>query len=158
MGNPYGCKPKPAALKKLDGTEKVTRRNKRPAKTVSGEVPAPGWLSDGGKRYFQEFSKTLNMMKVLTKQDCYALSMLAQEYSDYRELREVLKEKGFTFVQETKYGKRVYKRPEVDIANSKYKHCMKHLSDFGLLPSGREKVKTVDDSEHIDPMKEFFNE
>lgn len=152
-----GRRKKPQENKELEGTSRQDRQNtKRPEKNL-GLPKAPDWLSKEAKETYNRMKAQLQVMRVVSKEDEHALALLCQEYADYLWCREILNKEGLTIYEDRGKYTVLKKRPELEIANSKYRHVFDKLTEFGLTPASREKVKSVDNDDHEDPLEAFFN-
>jgi P27 family predicted phage terminase small subunit len=139
-----GRKPKPAPLKKLEGTDRKDRRNVNAPELPVAIPLMPEWLSDQAKEAYQELSILLTDMRVLTKADRKALEMLCDAYSEYREAREIIRTEGMTYETTNKEGDVMHRaRPEVAIASDAFKRVKTMLGEFGLTPATRSKVNAL---------------
>lgn len=152
-----GRRPKPTQLKVITGNPgKRPLNTKEPKPAVKRLVP-PAWLDPKARYAFQELEKILGEdMRVLTGADRMALELLCDVYSEYREARDVILRDGSTYEVETEQGSYVRPRPEVAIAADAWKRVKSMLTEFGLTPSSRTRIK-MGKPEEQDLMDDFLN-
>jgi len=152
-------KPKPTQMKVVSGTLQKCRTNKKEPKPKPAYNPTPPeWLDRKGKIAFRQLAKELNAMQILTTADRMALTLLCDAYSEYREARDIVKDKdnGPTYETINQMGdKMIRARPEVAMAADAWKRVRSMMSEFGLTPSSRSKVSAVGAKEE-DPLASFL--
>lgn len=111
-----GRKPKPTALKILDGT-RADRINRDEPVLPAGGLEPPSWLNDvegHGRDHWDELAPLLSKAGLLTEGDRPALALLCRAYA------------------------RLRLDPLDDRANDLYRRM---LIEFGLTPSARSRIK-----------------
>jgi P27 family predicted phage terminase small subunit len=140
-----GRKPKPTALKVVQGNPGRRPLNKLEPKPEPGIPVCPSWLSSKGKFAWKEISTLLGDMRVLTKADRKALELLCDAYSEYRDARAVIQKDGATYEAITEAGSIIVRsRPEVAISSDAWRRVKTMLSEFGLTPSSRSRIQVPD--------------
>lgn len=132
-----GRKPKPTALKVLEGNPGNRPLNKsepRPYAVVSG---CPDWLEDEAKAEWTRLSKILEDMGVLTEVDITAFAGYCQSYARWKEAEIYLSKNGSVFETPNGYLQQV---PQVSIAQTNLKIMLKFCEQFGLTPSARSRI------------------
>lgn len=158
-----GRKPKPTALKKLQGNPGKRELNAREPQAPRGVPACPEFLTERGRRGWASLAPTLDEMGVLTMADATALSLLCDAWAEYLDAREVVNGEGMTYATRTEGkdgadGSVMYrKRPEVEIAQDAWRRVMKALAEFGLTPSSRSRIKLPGLPDPVDPFDEFEN-
>ena len=110
-----GRKPKPTALKLLDGTRADRIDHDEPAMPPASIEP-PDWLDETAREHWGELAPVLLSAGLLTASDRQALALLCEAFSRFR----------------------------VDAANDKARDLYRRmLVEFGLTPSSRSRVKTT---------------
>lgn len=164
-----GRPPKPTALKLIEGTARPDRINDREPEPPQGEIKPPKWLVGRSKRLWNEIAPVLDEMGVLTTADPHALALLCDAYAEYLDARAVVKKEGATYQTSRVLGQlytesgeevplvntMVRQRPEVAIASDAWRRIQRMMSEFGLTPSSRSRIK-ASPKEEIDPFEEFL--
>jgi len=135
------------SLKIVQGTHRPTRDNKQ-APTVASEIPEmPKGLSTRAKNYWKDLTELLHSMGVITLADQAALEMLCETYSEWKSLcsdiRTVRKGKS-TYTTVTEEGSEMIRPlPEFSQRADAARRFQSVLSEFGLTPAARNKVKAI---------------
>jgi P27 family predicted phage terminase small subunit len=97
-------------------------------------------------------------MGVLSEVDAIALELLSEAYSDYLGARAEIKAFGAeTYATETANGDKMYRtHPAVAQRNDADRRIRGWLTEFGLTPSARTRVKADGQSEQDDPAASYF--
>lgn len=132
-----GRKPKPRNLRLLHGQK--DRNPEEPELPVVAPDP-PDYLDDNEAAIFRDLAGKLARMRVMTTADTDALAMCANRYAQWLEAVEKIKEEGL--VNESDRGIR---SPNVwfGIAERCQKEALRILSEFGLTPSSRTRIKSL---------------
>lgn len=150
-----GRKPKPTALKVLQGNPGKRPLNKREPKPPAGMPKCPTWLDGMARAAWLELAPLLEQTKVVTESDRKALELLCDAYSEYRRTREIVRKQGATYEALTEGGSIMIRpRPEVTMAQDAWKRVRAMLQEFGLTPSSRSKIQVVQDAAE-DPYEAF---
>jgi P27 family predicted phage terminase small subunit len=128
---------KPTALKILQGTDRADRRNKNEPKPPVSAPNPPEHLSEYAKEEWDNITKILLPLGLLTELDKAALSGYCQAYGRWRLAEEQLNKE--SLVIETQSGN-VIQNPLVGIANKAMEHMRKFICIFGLSPADRSRV------------------
>lgn len=133
-----GRKPKPTHLKLIEGNPgKRPINNKEPKPKVC--IPdCPDWVNDEGKKEWKRIAPRLLKLNLLTEIDYAALAGYCDCYGELKGLRAEIKLYGYTTT--TDKGN-VVQRPEVGIYNQKLEKMLKFLTEFGMTPSSRARIK-----------------
>lgn len=129
-----GRKPKPTAVKKLEGKRKLNTKEPVPAK---GMPACPDWLMPEAKKEWERLAKLMNQMGVLTEVDMAAFAAYCQSYARWKEAQEHITSVGSTFETDKGYQQQT---PWVGIANTNQKLMLQAASEFGLTPSSRSRI------------------
>lgn len=133
-----GRKPKPTALKVLEGNPGKRELNKNEPKISQANPPAcPEWLEEEAKNEWNRLAKILFEMGILTDLDIAAFASYCQAYARWREAEEFLTQHGSIVKTKTGYWQQV---PQVSIAHSNQKIMMQAAAEFGLTPSARSRM------------------
>lgn len=136
-----GRKPKPTNLKVLEGNP-----GKRPLPTneVKPQKKAPRcpqWLEEDAKREWKRMGKILEQMGLLTEMDMTAFAGYCQAYARSKEAEEFLSKHGSILKTPNGYLQQV---PQVSISQTNLKIMLKFCEQFGLTPSARNRLATMD--------------
>ena len=138
-----GRKPKPSHLKLLAGNpgkRKINDREPRPRRTIPR---APTKMSRDERAAWNSFAPVLDRMGVLTEADKARLVLLCEAFADYRRARAVIDSAGPTYSTLTPTGDTMYRpRPEYAQMIDAWKRVAISLSEFGLTPAARSKIRT----------------
>jgi phage terminase small subunit len=113
-----GRKPKPTALKILEGHQK-SRTNFAEPRIPEAELTPPRWLTLEALEHWIELGPVLRSAGLLSQGDRPAFAMLCEEYARIRRSR---------------------KAANADKARERYRRW---LTEFGLTPSSRSRIKST---------------
>ena len=130
-------KPKPTALKKLEGNPGKRKLNTKEPMPEKGMPDCPRWLLPEAKEEWKKLCQKLSEMGVLTEIDMAAFAAYCQSYARWKEAQEHINSEGSTFETEKGYQQQT---PWVGIANTNQKLMMQAASEFGLTPSARSRI------------------
>jgi len=132
-----GRKPKPTAMKRLEGNPGGRKLNAREPKANSGLPVCPSWLLPEAKNEWKRLAKKLHAMGILTVSDRMTFAAYCQSYARWKEAQEHLEREGSVCL--TKNG---FEQPSawVGIANTSQKLMMQAAAEFGLTPSVRSRL------------------
>lgn len=149
-----GRKPKPTALKILEGNPGKKPLNENEPKPKKIAPKCPSWLEPEAKKEWRRMAKTLETIGVLTQVDATAFAGYCQAYARWKEAEEFLTKHGTIFKTPSGYIQQV---PQVSIAQTYLKVMKDFCSEFGLTPAARSRIQinTVQ-SETEDPMEELL--
>ena len=116
-----GRKPKPTAVKKLEGNPGKRKLNTKEPVPAKGMPACPDWLMPEAKKEWERLAKLMNQRGVLTEVDMAAFAAYCQSYARWREAQEHITSGGSTF--ETDKG-----------------YQLQAASEFGLTPSSRSRI------------------
>ena len=153
-----GRKPKPTALKILEGNPGKRPLNENEPIPPKGNIKCPSWLLPEAKKEWKRLAPSLEAMGVLTMADLKAFEGYCQAYARWREAEEFLTHHGSIFKTPSGYVQQV---PQVSIAQQNLKIMQSFCSEFGLTPATRARIiaagggKEVDISD--DPMEQILS-
>lgn len=149
-----GRKPKPTALKILEGNPGKKPLNENEPKPKKIAPKCPSWLEPEAKKEWRRMAKTLETIGVLTQVDAAAFAGYCQAYARWKEAEEFLTKHGTIFKTPSGYIQQV---PQVSIAQTYLKVMKDFCSEFGLTPAARSRIQvnTVQ-NETEDPMEELL--
>lgn len=132
-----GRKPKPTAVKKLEGNPGKRKLNTKEPNPGKGMPDCPAWLLPEAKTEWIRLSEKLNQMGVLTEIDRSVFAAYCQSYARWKEAQEHINSEGATY--ETENGMQ-RPNPWVAICNTEQRLMMQAASEFGLTPSARSRI------------------
>ena len=132
-----GRKPKPTAVKKLEGNPGKRKLNKNEPVPAKGMPECPQWLLAEAKKERERLADLMNQMGVLTEVDMAAFAAYCQSYARWKEAQEHINSEGATY--ETENGMQ-RPNPYVAICNTEQRLMMSAASEFGLTPSARSRI------------------
>lgn len=149
-----GRKPKPTALKVLEGNPGKRPLNKNEPQPEKKAPRCPSWLEPEAKKEWKRMAKTLETIGVLTQVDKAAFAGYCQAYARWKEAEEFLSKHGTIFKIPSGYIQQV---PQVSIAQTYLKVMKDFCSEFGLTPAARTRIQ-VDSAvgQEDDPMESIL--
>lgn len=132
-----GRKPKPTAIKILEGNPGKRPLNRFEPAYQKKAPPCPAWLDDEAKREWRRLARTMESMGVLTEADMAAFAAYCDAYSKWKEATEFLDQHGTIFKTPSGYIQQV---PQVSIAQTYSKIMTKIATEFGLTPASRSRI------------------
>ena len=147
-----GRKPKPTALKQLEGNPGKRPLNEHEPTPPKGTIRCPNWLEPEAKKEWKRLAPSLEAMGVLTTADLTAFAGYCQAYARWKEAEEFISQHGSIFQTPSGYVQQV---PQVSIAQQNLKIMQSFCSDFGLTPATRSRIIAAggDDTGSDDPME-----
>lgn len=145
-----GRKPKPTAIKVLEGNPGKRNLNLREPKPEKKAPRCPNWLEPEAKKEWRRMIKQLEKLGVLTEVDMAAFAGYCQAYSRWKEAEEFITKHGTIVKTPSGYWQQV---PQVSIAQSYLKIMSRFCEQFGLTPSARSRIVADSPSETNDPME-----
>lgn len=136
-----GRKPKPTAVKKLEGNPGKRKLNKNEPVPAKGMPECPEWLLPEAKKEWERLADLMNQMGVLTEVDMAVFAAYCQSQARWKEAQEHITSEGSTFETDKGYQQQT---PWVGIANTNQKLMLQAASEFGLTPSSRSRIVAVD--------------
>jgi len=137
-----GRKPKPTEIKVLAGNP-----GRRPVNTaeprfhVPERTPSPpAFLSVSAAEVWRDLGKLLRDAGLFTVVDRYALAMFCAVAARWMEAERKLQQAGAVITSE---AGGMYQNPWLHVANKAWGQMRQMLSEFGLTPAERSRLKTV---------------
>ena len=151
-----GRKPKPTAMKELEGNPGKHPLNTSEPKPNKKAPACPKWLEPDAKKEWRRLAKQMEAIGILTEVDMAAFAGYCQAYARWKEAEEFITQHGSIFKTPSGYVQQV---PQVSIAQQNLKIMQSFCSDFGLTPATRARIiaggsGTEDVSE--DPMEKLL--
>lgn len=132
-----GRKPKPTALKRLEGNLGRRPLNSDEPVVPSGDLKCPRWLLPAAKVEWKRLVGPLTEMGILTQADMAVFAAYCQAYARWKEAEEFITEHGSTFETPNGY---IQQRPQVSIAANQKRDMLSFCAEFGLTPSARSRI------------------
>jgi len=145
-----GRKPKPTALKQLEGNPGRRPLNLNEPKPVRSAPRCPDWLEAEAKREWRRASKQLESLGILTEIDMTAFAGYCQAYARWKEAEEFITKHGTIVKTPSGYWQQV---PQVSIAQTYLKIMGRFCEQFGLTPSSRSRIAGEGGGNEYDPME-----
>jgi P27 family predicted phage terminase small subunit len=148
-----GRKPKPTAIKILDGTrgDRINRDEPSPA---AGRPECPGHLDDVGRAEWERIVPQLEQLGVLTRVDGAALSLYCGAFAEMLAAEAAVREYG-QLIQTGQGGRKA--NPAVAIARQARGQVHRLLVEFGLTPSSRSRLQASSHEQPKDALEEFLS-
>ncbi len=148
-----GRKPKPTALKVLEGNPGKRPLNTKEPKPKSNAPKCPTWLEGEAKKEWRRMSKQLELMGLLTEVDMAAFAGYCQAYARWKEAEEFISKHGTIVKTPSGYWQQV---PQVSIASNYLKLMGKFCEQFGLTPSARSRLVADKSGDDFDIMEDIL--
>jgi len=132
-----GRKPKPTALKVLEGNPGKRKLNDREPVPPKSDIKCPTWLMPEAKKEWKRLAPSLEAMGVLTMADLTAFSGYCQAFARWKEAEEFITQHGSIFKTPSGYVQQV---PQVSIAQQNLKIMQSFCTEFGLTPATRTRI------------------
>lgn len=150
-----GRKPEPTVLKELRGNPGKRKLNQLEPKPELVIPTAPAHLDAKSKEVWLVLANKLYSCGILSFVDDIALEMLTTTYVEWRELDEEVKKEGRKQVAQSGYE---CPTAAWSMKKTKHKELLTLLGEFGMTPSSRSKVNTIEGHHKLkDELDEFIN-
>ena len=132
-----GRKPKPTAIKKLEGNP-----GKRPLNLYE-PVPeekmpdCPDWLEEEAKEEWDRLAEPMFRLGILSELDMAPFAIYCQAYARWKEAEEFISQHGSIVKTKNGFWQQV---PQVTISHANQKIMLQAASEFGLTPSSRSRI------------------
>jgi P27 family predicted phage terminase small subunit len=133
-----GRKPKPSAVKALEGNPGKRKLNKSEPKPMTGAPSCPDHIRGAAKFEWNRVVKELVALKIVTKIDRAALASYCSAYGHWVDAEKHLREEDAVIV--TDKGNMV-QNPYMQISKRSMDQMVKFAAEFGMTPSSRSRVK-----------------
>ena len=138
-----GRKPKPTALKVLEGNPGKRPLNGREPVPPRAALKCPAWLLPEAKKEWRRLAKQMEQIGILTEVDMAAFAGYCQAYARWKEAEEFITQHGSIVKTPSGYWQQV---PQVSIAQTYLKIMNRFAEQFGLTPSSRSRIIAEDSS------------
>ena len=132
-----GRKPKPTAMKELEGNPGKHPLNTSEPKPNKKAPACPKWLEPEAKKEWRRLAKQMEAIGILTEVDMAAFAGYCQAYARWKEAEEFITQHGDMVRTPNGYLQQV---PQVSIAQTNLKIMLKFCEQFGLTPSARSRM------------------
>lgn len=153
-----GRKPKPTVLRMLQGNPGGRALNNEEPAYGPGAPAKPAFLDDDASEEWDRLTGMLVSARVVTKGDGGILLVASDAYSQLRRCQKFLTEKGsLSYDASSVNGGTSYKPyPEVAQRNMARRQYQSALSELGLSPSSRSKVKVLPEPPKANGTARYF--
>ena len=149
-----GRKPKPTALKELEGNPGKRQLNVNEPKPLAKAPSCPKWLDPEAKKEWRRLSKKMEQIGILTEIDMAAFAGYCQAYARWKAAEEFISKHGSIVKTPSGYWQQV---PQVSIAQQYMKAMQKFAEQFGLTPAARSRIVADNTkTEYIDDMDKLL--
>ena len=145
-----GRKPKPTAIKELEGNPGKRSLNKNEPRPKKKAPRCPTWLEPEAKKEWKRLAKQMELLGILTEMDMTAFAGYCQSYARWKEAEEFISKHGTIVKTPSGYWQQV---PQVSIAQTNLKLMLRFSEEFGLTPSSRSRIAVAEVTEADDPME-----
>lgn len=145
-----GRKPKPTAIKIIEGNPGKRPLNKYEPKPEKKAPRCPSWLENDAKKEWRRMAKQMEHLGTLTEIDMAAFAGYCQAYARWKEAEEFITKHGVIVKTPAGYWQQV---PQVSIAQTYLKIMNKFCEQFGLTPSSRSRIITDSNDNEDDQME-----
>lgn len=155
-----GRKPKPTAIKKLQGNAGRRKLNdNEPSFPVSASVPAPAWLDEIGVLTWNWGLELMKAGRTWADVDLQALAKYCDVTSQWHKARAFISEKGQCYPLLDSQGEiRCFQQyPQVSIYRNLLNVMQKYETEFGWTPSSRSRLQVPGEEKPADPMEAFLS-
>ncbi|MCV2869910.1 phage terminase small subunit P27 family [Defluviimonas sp. WL0002] len=132
-----GRKPKPTAIRRLDGNPGKRGYNAAEPVPPEGLPDCPPHLTELAREEWQRIAATLHDMGVVTTVDRAALAAYCQSYARWAEAEEKLKETPVMLKTPSGY---VQQSPWLSVANKQLELMGRYMAELGITPASRSRV------------------
>ncbi len=135
-----GRKPKPTALKLVNGNPGHRPLNTREPKPAHSIPTCPAHLSPTAKAEWKRLAREMHRLGIISQLDRAALAAYCQAYGRWVEAERKLKETPILIKLPSGY---IQPSPWLAIANKSQELMLRYLGELGLSPVSRARVSTL---------------
>ena len=132
-----GRKPKPTALKVLEGNPGKRPLNLYEPAPESKLPECPAWLEEEAKAEWERLAVPMHNLGLLTELDIAAFAAYCQAYARWKEAVEFISQHGSIVKTKNGFWQQV---PQVTISHANQKIMLQAAAEFGLTPSARSRI------------------
>jgi len=133
-----GRKPKPTNIKELAGNPGHRPLNQDEPKPQVVMMQCPRFLDEVANKEWRRIARELYNLGLLTVVDRSALAAYCQAYSRWVQASEELEGKPLMLLTENGYA---YANPLISIINGSLETMKKFMTEFGMTPSARSRIR-----------------
>lgn len=134
---PRGRKPKPAALRIIEGNPRQKPIPNPPQPRIGDLPEPPDFLPKNAKEEWVRVAVELHRLGILTQIDTAAFGAYCESYSTWRGAVEAIERDGVTVMGA--HGN-VVKHPMISVAREAAAAMMRYAESFGMTPAGRMRL------------------
>ncbi len=154
-----GRKPKPTALKKLEGNPGKRPLNELEPMPSITMLRCPNWLEPEARKEWRRLAPVLINAGILTAADAVTFAGYCQAYARWREAEEHVTKLGMIYKDKT--TEKVYPNPYIAIARAAFTEVKSMAAEFGLTPATRTAIvanalSIAKDKKSLDPMEQIL--
>lgn len=150
-----GRKPKPTALKVLEGNPGKRQLNLNEPEPIAKAPSCPKWLEPEAKKEWRRLSKKMERLGILTEVDMAAFAGYCQAYARWKAAEEFISKHGAIVKTPSGYWQQI---PQVSIAQQYLKDMQKLAEQFGLTPASRSRIiSDAVKTEYMDDMDKLLS-
>ena len=131
-------KPLPTALKVFRNTDRADQLNEFEPMPDSDKIAPPDNLSKPALKYWDHVVEQLKSAGIMTNLDNHALGMYCEAYARWVEANDKISEHGMVIKAPSGYP---VQSPYLSISNRAFEQMRAMLSEFGMTPSSRSRIK-----------------
>ena len=152
---PAGRKPKPSALKLIEGNPGKRPLPENEPKPEPIAPKCPTWLHKDAKKEWKRIAPQLERLGLLTQVDMAALAGYCESWAQYKRAIEFIHKHGEVYPIKDDEGRVKYLQqvPQVSIANKALQQVRAFCAEFGLTPSARGRMVVPGAKEQEDEME-----
>ena len=132
-----GTKPKPKALRLLQGEKKKSRINQNEPEPEIKTPTCPEWIGGTARKEWDRIINELEPLGYLTEMDRAALTAYCDSYGRWADASVILRKEGLIIRTETE---RIVQNPALAIIAQALKEMKGFLVEFGMTPSSRTRI------------------
>ena len=132
-----GQKPKPTALKIIQGNPGKKPLNKNEPKPSPRAPECPSWLTPYAKEEWYAVADELEKLGLLTRVDKSTMTGYAVAFGTARKAQDTIQAEGLTFTTETGY---IREHPEVGVAHRAWSQVRAFAQEMGMTPAARSRI------------------
>lgn len=132
-----GRKPKPTAIKILEGNPGKRKLNDREPTPNKKAPPCPKWLEDEARKEWKRLAKALEAMGVLSEVDMAVFAAYCQAFGRWKQAESKITDNNLVFLTPSGYPQQ---NPYLSIAQQNMRLMHRFASEFGLTPSSRSRI------------------
>ena len=131
-----GRKPKPTALKKLEGNPGKRPLNELEPMPQVSMLRCPNWLEPEAKKEWRRLAPVLIDAGILTSADAVPFAGYCQAYARWKEAEQEVSKLGMVY----RDGDRIRPNPYIAISRAAFAEVKSLAAEFGLPPANRTAI------------------